>query len=345
MKKQLQKIKDLFKKRVVILGTVFAFLLFCWYMTVPIKIKNCDIGNICYAHKFFNMCSDKIININGYYLYDYNGYEMNYQQDKNKTFTRDNIQGHISSNRMLSTSNVFKFPPYLDYAYYLEDDMYFYIPDTHWINRLIIIGHYDEAIRYIQSFPTYQNINFSALNTHINEGCHYFEILGDVRRIGILGCKIASPIITLFKEKVALQNENQIKDIKDSLVKNVNDARNDIIKIRTHEKMVRIANEAIDKGQYNSAYEAISEYALKQNNANLLYNSHNFYLIRLYLKLGIAYMDKQDYRKAIKCFENILKIQDYNYKAHEKLEICYRKLGNTQKAEEHTRIMKELLAL
>ena len=61
MKKYSQKIKELFGKRVVILGTVFVFLFFVWYMTVPIKIKNCDIGNNHYAHKFFNMCSDKVI--------------------------------------------------------------------------------------------------------------------------------------------------------------------------------------------------------------------------------------------------------------------------------------------
>ena len=89
----------------------------------------------------------------------------------------------------------------------------------------------------------------------------------------------------------------------------------------------------------------MNEYALKEKNLNLQYDFQNSYLMGLYFKLGMAYIGKKDYKKALECFENILEIQDYNYKAHEKLEICYRKLGNIQKADEHARIMKELLAL
>lgn len=67
--------------------------------------------------------------------------------------------------------------------------------------------------------------------------------------------------------------------------------------------------------------------------------------LKLYYKLGLAYMNKGYYAKAIPCFEKILAMRDYDYKAHEKLEICYRKLGKTQKADEHVKIMKELLGL
>jgi len=57
----LQRIQDLFKKRVVILGTVFDVLLLSLYMMVPIKVKNFRVGNIQYAHKYFNTCSNKVI--------------------------------------------------------------------------------------------------------------------------------------------------------------------------------------------------------------------------------------------------------------------------------------------
>ena len=102
-----------------------------------------------------------------------------------------------------------------------------------------------------------------------------------------------------------------------------------------------MAYEAIEKGQLDLAEKYMSEYcSIKTRHTN-----YNSILIKFNLKLGIAYMDKHNYKKAIECFNKILEIQDYNYKAHEKLEICYRKLGNIQKANEHARIMKELLAL
>lgn len=74
-------------------------------------------------------------------------------------------------------------------------------------------------------------------------------------------------------------------------------------------------------------------------------NINNKGQMNLYMRSGLEQMKNNDYKNAINYFEKILEIQDYNYKAHEKLEICYQKLGNNKKANEQARIMKELLAL
>jgi len=340
MNKYSQKIKDLFKKRVVILGTVFVFLFFVWYMTVPIKIKNCDIGNNHYAHKFFNMCSDKVVpnydNDDEYYSYRILADKIVHQSNPDIKYSINNIAGHISILRAQSNHN----------------NILISWPDSDWINLLITLGHYDEAIEYIKFYPQEKLENFSVLNSLVKESCYSSEFLGSTRRIGILGCKIASPIITLQKKKEILLREDSVEEYNNTWNKKVVDARNDIIDenriVKYPSKEVQNANDLINSKQYDLAYKTINEYALKEKNLkfNLLqYDFHNSYLMELYFKLGIAYINKQEYKKAIECFENILKIQDYNYKAHEKLEICYRKLGNTQKADEHARIMKELLAL
>ena len=124
--------------------------------------------------------------------------------------------------------------------------------------------------------------------------------------------------------------------------KYLENSKNDIIEppksANPHIQKISSAYEAIEKGQFNLAEKYMNEYCSVKTCNNLV-------KIKFNLKLGIAYMDKQNYKKAIECFNKILEIQDYNYKAHEKLEICYRKLGNVQKADEHARIMKELLAL
>lgn len=343
MNKYLQKIKELFRKRIVILGTVFAFLLFCWYMTVPIEIKNCNVGNIHYAHKFFNMCSDKILSIDqrveciddSYYspgdclpIGQPPAYDIT-QRTLHKIYTRNNISGHISSLRTFYQSH-----------YYCG------LGAFEWVILLETIGHYDEAIDYAKSYPL-EFQNYSVLNSAIKENCHNFETLGDgdVRRIGILGCKIASPVTTFLAMRKFKEYQGESQDWRQMWISKIEDRKNDKITIpnfafsQRREKKLHLAHEAMDKNEYDLAYKYINEYSPEN------YGGYSQRYFTLYLKLGIAYMDKQDYRKAIKCFENILKIQDYNYKAHEKLEICYRKLGNTQKAEEHARIMKELLAL
>ncbi len=344
MNKYLLKLKDSFKKRVVILGTVFAFLLFCWYMTVPIKIKNCDVGNIHYAHKFFNMCSDKILSIDqrvecididdSYYHYPPDSlpigqppaYDIT-QRTLHKIYTRNNISGHISSLRTFYQSH-----------YYCG------VGAGSWVILLETIGHYDEAIDYVKSYPL-EFQNYSVLNSVIKENCHNFITLGDVRRIGILGCKSGSRITASRTMRKFKEDLGEPQDLRQIWISKIEDRKNDKITIpnfafsQRREKKLHLAHEAMDKGEYDLAYKYINEY----NPEN--YGGYSRRYFTLYLKLGFAYMDKQDYKKAIKCFENILEIQDYNYKAHEKLEICYRKLGNTQKAEEHARIMKELLAL
>lgn len=319
MKDFLQRIKDLFKKRVVILGTVFGVLLLSWYMTVPIKVKNCSVRNIQYAHKYFNTCSDKVMFV--YNFPDYNTlYNIQNNSDKNKIYTRNNIAGHIATNRYIVNNNNIPFK-------FLE---------LSWVFVLETIGHYDEAINYLKNFDN-TDYDYNILYSQIKENCYTEAYFANNKRIYILGCKIASPVTTLLAKKEIKKNNNV-----QAWIKRVEDSRNDIIKMPKFRnrflQKAKLANEAIDDSQYDLAVKYINEYKHQQK-----YSNNN--VIRLYFKLGMAYLNKQNYSKAAENFENILDIQDYNYKAHEKLEICYRKLGNTQKANEHTRIMKELLAL
>lgn len=318
-------IKDLFKKRVVVLGTVFGVLLLTWYMTVPIKIKDCSVGNIQYAHKFFNMCSDKIIYIHPSYSALYN-YGIAYNDERNKRYTRYNIAGHITNWREAN-----------NHPYWFINS-----PNSFWINTLITIGHYDEAKDYLKYFPKKYD-NFSLLNSFMKEECYGDEIFGKSRRIGILACQLKSPATALLAKKEMNEvYEEYNKNYVDDMFKFISNAKKDIIKFKKtanpHTKKIGLTYEAIEKGQFNLAEKYLNEYC-SVNTCN------NAGKIKFNLKLGIAYMDKQNYKKAIECFNKILEIQDYNYKAHEKLEICYRKLGNIQKANEHARIMKELLAL
>lgn len=323
MKDFLQRIKDLFKKRVVILGTVFGVLLLSWYMTVPIKVKNCSVGNIQYAHKYFNTCSDKVMFV--YNFPDYNTlYNIQNNSDKNKIYTRNNIAGHIATNRYIVNNNNTPFK-------FLE---------LSWVFVLETIGHYDEAINYLKIFDN-TDYDYNILYSQIKENCYTEPYFANNKRIYILGCKIASPVTTLLAKKEIKKNNNV-----QAWIKRVEDSRNDIIKMpKFRMQKAKLANEAIDNGEYDLAYKYIDEYYNEQKGILYSSNSYHSYVQKLYFKLGMAYIGKKDYKKALECFENILEIQDYNYKAHEKLEICYRKLGNIQKADEHARIMKELLAL
>ena len=288
-------------------------------MTVPIKVKHCSVRNIQYAHKYFNTCSDKVMFV--YNFPDYNTlYNIQNNSVKNKIYSRNNITGHIAINRNIVNNNNTSFK-------FLE------LP---WVFVLETIGHYDEAINYLKIFDN-TDYDYNILYSQIKENCYTDPYFANNKRIYILGCKIASPVTTLLAKKEIKKNNNV-----QAWIKRVQDTKNDVVKMPKQMlpiyKKVQLANEAIDDSQYDLAVKYINEYKHQKK-----YSNNN--VIRLYFKLGMAYLNKQNYSKAAENFENILDIQDYNYKAHEKLEICYRKLGNTQKANEHTRIMKELLAI
>lgn len=315
-------IKDLLKKRVFILGSIFVLLLVYWYMTVPIKVKDCSIGNIEYAHKGLNMCSDKIIY--------YEPYDMRIltskiisNNDPDKYYTRNNIAGHIAYIRQSMYNNTSYWDNiYADYGY---------------IRLLSILGHYDEAEDYLKSFTNRHYENYSAIYTVAKEKCYNFD-----RRAFILGCRAITPVTTLYaKHEINRQNKEDSKyfnKLRQHLIYNYKNGKIRFPKFgRTYENIHNILD-AINNGQYNLAEKYIKNYTLTKEHTNSM-------TINLYYKLGLTYMNKGYYGKAIPCFEKILAIRDYDYKAHEKLEICYRKLGKTQKADEHARIMKELMAL
>lgn len=305
----IDEVKKSSTNRVVVLGYILGLLLLIYggylWLQAPFIAVDCTKENYTYAHKLPAKCSSSIIYSTETELNNKILQEIFYQNNKNKNYNRHNIAGHIALGR--------------NYNYYNEHNLFF---SFDLLQVLLMIGHYDEAENYIKSLHL-EKTKLSEAKEHCYSKEYNYQFLlcmANSKARARDTAKFTSDIINYVIEKT--KND----DIK--LSKRCN-SQND---------KFCLAKKALEKNELDLAYKYINAYQLEKEHSN-------FYTIRFYLKLGMAYMDKQNYKKAVECFENVLEIQDYNYKAHEKLETCYRKLGNTKKADEHAKIMKELLAL
>ena len=266
----MEKIKGLFKNRVVILGTILGLLIlgiitYRW-LNIPFAVVSCDKGEYIYSHTTPWTCSNQVIGID----YEKNHVrkiltEIDLQNNENKKYNRNNIAEHIKIGRNYISKYPNMFP-------------------MEWLPILIKIGHYEEAENYIKNM----DIKQMALLDE-KESCYD----SNLSKIEFLSC------LNQVNKRVA-ENEYINKDYWLNYIKQHKEDNPDIN----------------NKNQMNS-----------------------------YMQSGLECMKKNDYKNAVNYFEKVLEIQDYNYKAHEKLETCCQKLGNNKKANEHARIMKELLDL
>ena len=302
--------------RVKILGSILVLLSSIYglkvWLTMPVKTTSCNVGGNIYAHKSLNKCStDLIIHEANYYYFPL--INMIDNNDKDVFYTRYNIAGHINSARNFNN--------------FLNDT------DLIWVLR--IIGKYEEAKRYLNNNSVQ---NFEVFHKYAKENCYTYDT-----RFSIYNCLLTSKFYAKRDFK-AFSEDNEFS--KDILNKDIEDDKNDIIKSPNNCKFDKYLkyckiDSLIISNKLDLAYQYLENYDKSRSN---MYN-RNYYKILLYRKLGSAYINNKEYKKAIECYNKILEIQDYNYKAHEKLEYCYRMLGNETKANEHKRIMRELLAI
>lgn len=322
------KIKN---KRMVTLSIILGILLFIWWLLIPVKYDVDDFEKLASHWDEYEMANQ--------------GYRVRY--------SLSNIGTPVAVKRFV----------------YSKDNLFVY--HGSWLNVLLTIGHYDEAIDYLN------NLDYNSRDlrtTLINNICYNNQNGVYPNKFKIMTCAAKNNLDLLLNEKKYIA-EN--KEILSELKISVDSDRNymeDIVngvgkkgKAIIH-KPLPICETNRDRGkvklfphyeedvkfQFCGAMPSVIYYLQhgQINEANKYLNTYkseyenNIYISKnLNFMVGLAYYQNNEFQKAIPLFEKVLEIQDYNYKAHEKLSECYNKIGNMQKVKYHENIMKELLAL
>ena len=304
------KIKN---KRLFVLSSIFGILLFCWWLMTPVRyyipenFGESKVEKISHQWKLFDII----------------------EASSEKRYNRNNIVLPMSIYRQLYSEK--------SYNIFFE-----------WINMLTLTGHYEEALNNIDALQPPTCIDIIKLTFGDTYYYHDTRVADFMRK---------------YFNQLKLSNKYYKTDFsknKESLKQFVLDKQNDKFnQITFYKEPVPECTPKRDRTKINGEYATkcgILPYTvyLIQNNklddAASALNKYNGYkygalVNNTYLRLGIEYIKKHEYSKAIPFLENVSEFQDYNYKAHEKLVECYRKTGQTQKANYHEKIMKELWAL
>lgn len=297
------------------LSSIFLILLFCWWLMTPAKYyipKNFEKTEL---EKFSQQW--ELVDIRGSF--------------PDKRYTRNSLSLPISIYRQLYSEK-----PY--YSFTIED----------WIMMLSLIGHYDEALYYINGLQPPTRIDIIKLSfesTYYNNDTSVADFI-----------KNYFEHLKYYKKQYKTEFFKEKEDLKQFVLNAQNDK---FPKVHFYRKPVPECTSNRDRTMINGEYVTkcgINNYVVyliqngKLDDATSALNKYTKYksgifVNNTYLRLGIEYMKKHEYSKAIPLLENVAEFQDYNYKAHEKLVECYRKTGQIQKANYHESIMKELMAL
>ena len=335
------KIKN---KRTVILTTIFGILLLSWWLTTPIETITYS-GSIPIKHSIIKPnYRDPILDIIDLDKWNDDDIVRQTYANTDVRYSLNNIGTPITVKRYLHSKDV----------YY----------NSSWIWVLLTIGHYDEAIDYLNDL----DYNSRDVRTALNNNNCYSNPYGEyTNRFKIMTCAAKNNIDLLLNgKKYIAENEEILSELKVSVDSDRNymeDVVNGVGKkgkaivhkplpvCETNRDRKNIkpfpAEKKDEKFQFCGALPSVIYYLQhgQFDEANEYLNRYKPELSTLYFMVGLAYYQNQEYKKAIPLFEYVIEIQNYNYKVHEKLAECYHKIGNQQKATYHENIMKELLAL
>ena len=296
-------------KRIIILTAILGILLFVWWLVVPVKFE-------------FDKTEKLSSHWESFYII---------HQSKNSPvhYTIQNIQVPISIKRYEN----FKYNKY---------------PDVEWLALLQTIGHYDEALKYLEDKQYNSLIKDLSFDNELclNRGTK-------TNRAKIIGCIVKSDLsdIVYFKDnrKTRLDEITTHKQMIINYKKDVYTSGK-----KWNKPTLYCENKKSQWQGYNCGFIPTINYFIQEgqlDEANKILTQmineykYNHVINDFHLRLGIEYTKRQEYQKAIPLFEKVLEHQDYNYKAHKKLAECYTKIGNHSKAIYHENIMKELLLL